>query len=60
MLACDATAKQALLRALTSLPPGGDGRETGAGDSGGLEIGTVQLARVATLEETYMKHAGSI
>jgi ABC-2 type transport system ATP-binding protein len=42
-LVCDATAKQALLRTLTAVP---------------LDIGTVKQARAASLEETYLKHAG--
>ncbi len=43
VLRCDATAKQALLRAIVAA---------------NLDIGTVQPMRAATLEETYMKHAG--
>ena len=42
LLVCDASAKQALLRALMALP---------------LDIGTVRRAPGTTLEETYMKHA---
>jgi len=43
ILRCDAAAKQALIRALVAA---------------NLDIGTVQPMRAATLEETYMKHAG--
>src|SRR5688500_13241603 len=43
ILRCDAGDKQALLRVLIAVP---------------LEIGTVQPMRAATLEETYLKHAG--
>ena len=43
ILRCDAAAKQALIRALVAA---------------NLDIGTVQAMRAATLEETYMKHAG--
>ena len=43
ILRCDAAAKQALLRAIVAA---------------NLDIGTVQAMRAATLEETYMKHAG--
>ena len=42
-LRCDAAGKQALLRAIVAA---------------NLDIGTVQPMRAATLEETYMKHAG--
>jgi ABC-2 type transport system ATP-binding protein len=44
VLRCDASAKQAVLRALVAIP---------------LDIGTVQPMRAATLEETYLKHAGA-
>jgi ABC-2 type transport system ATP-binding protein len=44
LLVCDGASKQALLRALTSLS---------------IEIGTVQRSRGTTLEDTYLKHAGS-
>ena len=43
ILRCDAAGKQALLRAIVAA---------------NLDIGTVQPMRAATLEETYMKHAG--
>jgi len=43
ILGCDAADKQALLRTLIAMP---------------LDIGTVQPMRAATLEETYLKHAG--
>jgi ABC-2 type transport system ATP-binding protein len=43
ILRCDAARKQALLRAIVAA---------------NLDIGTVQPLRAATLEETYMKHAG--
>jgi ABC-2 type transport system ATP-binding protein len=43
ILRCDAAGKQALLRAIVAA---------------NLDIGTVQPTRAATLEETYMKHAG--
>ena len=43
ILGCDAADKQALLRTLIAIP---------------LDIGTVQPMRAATLEETYLKHAG--
>ena len=43
ILRCDAAGKQALLRAIAAA---------------NLDIGTVQPMRAATLEETYMKHAG--
>ena len=43
MLRCEATAKQALLKAIVGA---------------NLAIGTVQPMRAATLEETYLKHAG--
>src|SRR5687768_3364927 len=43
ILRCDAAFKQALLRAIVAA---------------NLDIGTVQPMRAATLEETYMKHAG--
>lgn len=42
LISCDTPVKQAVLRALIELS---------------LEIGTVQRARGATLEDTYMKHA---
>jgi ABC-2 type transport system ATP-binding protein len=42
-LRCDAAHKQALLRAIVAAS---------------LDVGTVQPMRAATLEETYMKHAG--
>jgi ABC-2 type transport system ATP-binding protein len=45
ILRCDAGDKQALLRVLIAVP---------------LEIGTVQPMRAATLEETYLKHAGVV
>jgi ABC-2 type transport system ATP-binding protein len=44
VLRCDTATKQALLKALIAIP---------------LEIGTVQQMRAATLEETYLKHAGA-
>ena len=43
ILRCDAAGKQALLRAIVAA---------------NLDIGTIQPMRAATLEETYMKHAG--
>jgi ABC-2 type transport system ATP-binding protein len=45
ILRCDASAKQALLKALVAA---------------NLDIGTVQPMRAATLEETYLKHAGVV
>ena len=44
ILRCEAAEKQALLRAVVAAD---------------LEIGTVQPMRAATLEETYLKHAGA-
>jgi ABC-2 type transport system ATP-binding protein len=45
ILRCEAAAKQALLKAIVGA---------------NLEIGTVQPMRAATLEETYLKHAGVV
>ena len=45
ILRCDASAKQALLRAIVGA---------------NLDIGTVQPMRAATLEDTYLKHAGVV
>ena len=45
VLRCDASHKQAVLRALIAIP---------------VDIGTVQPMRAATLEETYLKHAGAV
>jgi ABC-type multidrug transport system ATPase subunit len=45
VLRCNASHKQALLRALIAIP---------------LDIGTVQPMRAATLEETYLKHASAV
>jgi ABC-type multidrug transport system ATPase subunit len=45
ILRCEAIDKQALLRTLIAVP---------------LDIGTVQPLRAATLEETYLKHAGMV
>ena len=45
VLRCDVSEKQALLRTLTGIP---------------LDIGAVQPMRAATLEETYLKHAGAV
>ena len=45
ILRCEAADKQALLKAIVDA---------------GLEIGTVQPKRAATLEETYLKHAGVV
>jgi ABC-2 type transport system ATP-binding protein len=45
ILRCEAADKQALLKMLIAVP---------------LEIGTVQPMRAATLEETYLKHAGVV
>ena len=44
ILRCEASARQALLKVLVGIP---------------LDIGTVQPMRAATLEETYLKHAGA-
>jgi hypothetical protein len=45
VLRCEAGDKQALLRMLIAAP---------------LEIGSVQPMRAASLEETYLKHAGAV
>jgi ABC-2 type transport system ATP-binding protein len=45
ILRCDAADKQMLLKILLAVP---------------LEVGTVQPMRAATLEETYLKHAGVV
>ena len=45
ILRCEAADKQALLKAIVAV---------------NLEIGTVQPMRAATLEETYLKHAGVV
>ena len=44
ILRCGAADKQALLKAIVSA---------------NLDVGTVQPMRAATLEETYLKHAGA-
>ena len=44
ILRCETADKQALLKLLIAVP---------------LDIGTVQPMRAATLEETYLKHAGA-
>jgi ABC-2 type transport system ATP-binding protein len=45
VLRCEASEKQALIRVLVGIP---------------LDIGGVQPTRAATLEETYLKHAGAV